>query len=648
MAEGISHVHVPSHSKGQTTCHHHRERQLELYCETCQELACLRCLSSVHKGHIFYELSEITPTKKQDITSFVDRTEQNELVQIQTYIASTDSLLQDNYSAFDKLSQEVKAQNEKLKQELDMLTAETISIYQKMKEDNDKVIANYKQELTMYKKQLEEQLQGFKTVLQRGSHIEIYDIECKLDPEIHLPDTPVLGDFGFTTNKTPRNDLKLALGNVETSCQGHSITDPPADGNTSGQGQITTKPDDQQQAAANHAGLKKKKRRTYVVKSKNGGFGLTTNKTPRNNLKVALGNLETSCQGHSITDPLADGDTSGQGQIITGPDKQQQATTHQQLLDVETKIAESRSVLLPKTKDLGHLHYTCSITSLCCVGINQAWTTFRNTLSFLHIDDCAEAIVKQKVVHTSRINDISVSPRTHTLWACDDNKGILELVSETLVHRFSTTDTPSSICATSTNHIIIGMSKHISKFTTEGHMVVSTSTSGIKPKETCSQHWIAECPVTGNVAVISYTTDGHYKIVIMNSDFKELFVCHEDTHLYYRRDRDEFSPMYVAYDSVGNVLIGEWRHSRITVRNGRGDVLCTFKCHNNWDGKFYLGKHPSVLDMDRINDGLNAFCLDSDDIVWAVCHNCEERIIGLQYKKIPPAGQGKAYNIWFV
>lgn len=126
MAVPIS--QISSRRKGQKTCHHHKDRQLELYCEQCQELACLRCISSVHRSHTMCELCELTPQKKQDITNFVDKTEKNELAQLQRHITSSDTLLQENDSVFEKLSHDLKTQTEKLKQELDTLTAHFLFI----------------------------------------------------------------------------------------------------------------------------------------------------------------------------------------------------------------------------------------------------------------------------------------------------------------------------------------------------------------------------------------------------------------------------------------------------------------------------------------------------------------------------------------
>ncbi|XP_069102336.1 transcription intermediary factor 1-alpha-like [Argopecten irradians] len=210
--------------KGQATCLHHKGRQLELYCETCQELACLKCVTGIHKGHLLCDLSVITNQKEEDIINFIDRTEQNELVQNRKEIASIDVLLQGNERTFEKLSTQLRMQTEELKQDLDKLTVETLSLYKKMKEDNVKIIQKYKQDLEMYGRQLKEQIHECLTALEQGSQIEIYDTECEIDSQIHHPVGPVLNSVIFTPNKKPRNYLELAVGNVAT-CHGRLSTE---------------------------------------------------------------------------------------------------------------------------------------------------------------------------------------------------------------------------------------------------------------------------------------------------------------------------------------------------------------------------------------------------------------------------------------
>ncbi|XP_033744328.1 uncharacterized protein LOC117330215 [Pecten maximus] len=481
---------IPIRTKGQTTCVHHKGKQLEFCCEKCQELVCPKCLSSIHKNHPVCEFSEITPQKKQDIKNFIDRTEQNDQVQIGKYITSTDTLLRDNDSTFEKLSHQLRMQTDKLKQDLDMLTAETLSLYQKMKEDNSKLIQKYKQDLEMYDKQLKQQIQECKTALQKGSDLNIYDTRCEIDSQIHLPVKPVLGNVSFTSNKNPQGHLKLALGKVIISCQGQTSTD----------------------------------------------------------------------QDRSVST------SDGQGQSFT-----------QQQSGDKGKKTVTRYKLLSETKVVEEWESPCNICSICPTTDNQAWTRYYKALTLLD----RKGTVIQNITHKAWINDISLSPTTHRLWVCDTKHNILELVSGQLTHRFRTKENPMCLFVTASNHVIVGMVKHISKFTTQFQMVLTTKAVGTGKPLVCTPHRITECPVTQNFAVIDFSNrddggDGNKHVVVMDTNFKELFVYRGDIPSTYKTSQtggEPFNPRSVVYDSMGNLIIGDCNNHRVLLLSGGGEFL---------------------------------------------------------------------------
>ncbi|XP_021365928.1 uncharacterized protein LOC110458521 [Mizuhopecten yessoensis] len=483
---------IPLRKKGQITCIEHKGRQLELYCEKCDTLACLQCLSSTHKGHDVCELSNITPKRKQDIQNFIDTSEQNDLVQLREYITSTDTLLKDNTSIFENLSHKLKMQTEKLKKDLDLLTAQTLSVYHKMEEDNVKLIQTYKHDLDMYDKQLKQRVQECKTALQRSINIEIYDVGCEICSETNLPVKPVLGTASFTPNKTPQHHLELALGKIAISSQGQASIDQDGSVRTSG--------------------------------------------------------------------------------------GQEPSSTSQQS-EPKGKKAVTMYTLLPQTKVLEEWRSPVGITSICPTTDGQVWTSFdSNTLTLLD----RKGTVIQEVKHKDYIENISLSPTTHTLWVCDTENNIMELVSGRLIHRFSTKEYPMCICVTACNHVIVGMTDNISKFTTKGQMVLTTSAARTGKPLVCSPYRISECPVTHNVAVVdrndqAYGGDGIEHVIVMDSDFKELFVYRGDIPSTYKQSSQKgaapFIPCGVVYDSVGNIIIADCNNNRVLLISGRGEFL---------------------------------------------------------------------------
>ncbi|XP_021339350.1 uncharacterized protein LOC110440542 [Mizuhopecten yessoensis] len=487
------------------TCTEHKGRHLELYCEKCDTLVCLKCLSTSHKGHDVCELSEITPTKKQDIQNFIDRTEQNDLVQLREYITCTDTLLKENTSNFEKISHKLKMQTEKLKQDLDLLTAQTLCVYHKMEEDNIKLIQKYKQDLKMYDKQLRQQIQECKEALQHGSHIEIYDTGCEMHSQISFPVKPVLGNASFTPNINPQHHLELALGKVTTLDQGQASIDQDGSVRTSG--------------------------------------------------------------------------------------GQEPSSTSQQTE--------------PQTKVLEEWESPVDIFSICPTIDGQVWISYWNSNTLTLLDRKGKVI--EEVKHKAGINDISLAPTTHTLWVCDTENNIMELVSGQLKHRFSTKEEPECICVTASNHVIVGMTKHISKFTTHGRMVLTTSATGTGKPLVCSPWRISECPVTHNVAVVDKNSkgaddgDGKEHVIVMDTDFKKLFVYRGDIRSTYKQSSHKrvtlFIPWGVVFNSVGNIIIGDCSNYRVLLISGRGEFLRIIHTDTDWT---------------------HAVGVDREDVLWAV------------------------------
>ncbi|XP_069106104.1 uncharacterized protein [Argopecten irradians] len=223
MATSVCKGQIPQRPPGQSTCIHHKGKQLDLYCKKCEVPACIKCISSTHAGHLFSELSTFTSEKKQDIRSFIDKTENVYLVEIDEYINSVDNSLKENVSCFEKLSVQLKTQTAKLKGDLDLLVAKTLSLYQQMEENNSKLLHTYKQDLEMYSDQLKQKVEECKKSLQRGSDIQIYDKDFDENSSVPLPVTPTLAIASFTPNSDPQRYLEQALGDMKTlhKCQSH-------------------------------------------------------------------------------------------------------------------------------------------------------------------------------------------------------------------------------------------------------------------------------------------------------------------------------------------------------------------------------------------------------------------------------------------
>ncbi|XP_069134538.1 uncharacterized protein [Argopecten irradians] len=484
---------------GQRTCMHHRGKQLDLHCKKCQELVCTKCLSTLHENHLVCGLDAIVPKKKASIQNFIDTTEKENIAQIDQYIASTEEHLKENTNIFCIIADQIKAQNDKLKEELDLLSAETLSLYKQMEESNAKLLQTYKQDLEKYGAELKLMVQECKKALQKGNDVEIYDTGCTINFYAKLPAKPTFGDVCFTPNPKPRQHLKKAFGETDAS---HPVLN---------------------QTSSEH----------------NLKFDSSTEERP------STTSLKSSKKGKSSV----------------------------KISKREKEGSRSEYSLISKPSKLDEWWSPCYITSLCSTSDGPMWSSFYSTTVTL-LDEAGKNL--QEVEHTSRIWNISFSSSSKTLWACDCDGNILEVVSGRLRHRFHTRQKPECICITAGNEVLVGMGDHVSKFTTRGELLCTTLASGSGIPIVGSPYRISECPVTQYIAVVdlNHTYGGvsvKPRIVVMNKNFKERFtysgeVPGESTTP--RSQSKTFYPSNVVYDSKGNIIIGDCKNDRILLMTG--------------------------------------------------------------------------------
>ncbi|XP_021361231.1 E3 ubiquitin-protein ligase TRIM71-like [Mizuhopecten yessoensis] len=219
--------------KGQSSCVHHNGKTVEFLCEKCNELACKKCVASCHRGHELTELDDIAEQQKIIMISFIDEVENNKLPNIKENICSVDKQIESTSEYFDTLGAKVQEQGVKMKHEIDVMIAESLSLYQKLKEDNIRLLTDYKQCLEDGHEGLKEQLHECKTQLQDASVIELHDAGHAFRTiALNLPDIPNLHTAVFEAPTHYRCYLEQALGTITTNalseCQRESIPQLPS------------------------------------------------------------------------------------------------------------------------------------------------------------------------------------------------------------------------------------------------------------------------------------------------------------------------------------------------------------------------------------------------------------------------------------
>ncbi|XP_069128393.1 uncharacterized protein [Argopecten irradians] len=201
--------------KGQRTCAHHRGQLLILYCETCDDVMCVKCITSIHKSHTVCDLSEVIPAKKTELQNHLDK---NNRAQIKQDVDFTEIEMKKNLSNFDSLCRDVKAQSIKLKQAIDTKTEQVLSVCKEMEEGNIKALTNFRRELQSRLEYFDDDFQAkCAAVLRDGSDLQVHDTLEEVRAKAKVPLIPILGTASFSPNTNPHSFMDRYFGTLTTS-----------------------------------------------------------------------------------------------------------------------------------------------------------------------------------------------------------------------------------------------------------------------------------------------------------------------------------------------------------------------------------------------------------------------------------------------
>ncbi|XP_021357784.1 uncharacterized protein LOC110453243 [Mizuhopecten yessoensis] len=511
--------------KGQTTCLHHQSKELTLFCVTCGELVCAKCVTSVHQSHTIEELGNIVPGKREELQAYIDTTGNIQLLQLKKDIAAAEEELKRNASRFKDLAAQAKEQGERLKTEIDILVTTSVAQCKQIEDKNAKLITTYKKELQTRHDVLNKQLQDQKKLMQKASDIQIYDAEVDTFANSPLPPSPDLHVSNFMPNKSPRNFLEQALGTLET---------------------IDTKekePEIQPQQ-------KPQRKQTKA--------------------KHPLGRLSKSQPSvYRLPSVSEHGRSSGMS-FIKKPLKLQ----HEESIEMNPP---PRYQLKQEPTVLSEFTSPCKVSAICCTPGGDAWVCFEDTKTITLMGQSGD--VRKQIQYQVRLCDVKISPITHNLWACSNaDKSIIEWQASGLpVIKFQTELAPRCMCLSQhSGFVVLGMSKEVAIFTSTGRMISSSRTvmsgSGVSsPKR------ISECPVTGNLAIVDQDriADGGQNkrhIVIADNKLRKLnhFRGEISADVVVQRP---FNPSDVIYDAKGNIVVGDCTNKSITLLSGSAEFI---------------------------------------------------------------------------
>lgn len=152
--------------EGEVACSLHGDRALELYCATCKELICFKCImkGNGHHNHDYYEQSAIESHKKEISEVLQPVEEQLEAVNeaLENVLARNKEIIFQQTSIKAEIHQSIR----KLREALDIREAELIDQLQQHTQQKMETVASQQQHLEALQAQLRSCLQFTKEILQ--------------------------------------------------------------------------------------------------------------------------------------------------------------------------------------------------------------------------------------------------------------------------------------------------------------------------------------------------------------------------------------------------------------------------------------------------------------------------------------------------
>ncbi|XP_060071386.1 uncharacterized protein LOC132551278 [Ylistrum balloti] len=182
-------------------------------------------------------------------------------------------------------------------------------------------------------------------------------------------------------------------------------------------------------------------------------------------------------------------------------------------------------------------------------------------------------------------DDLCLSPVTGNMWvSTEDDYKIREAgpSEKTPRVRFHSTDLPLSICITRDNKVMVGTHKTVTVYTPEGEVVQRTTTDRTKRQMVTFPRHIAQCPMSGNIAVADgddpeWGGDDKPHVMVMDSNLLLQFRYrgNKSDSAGKKKSGPFFDPYDMCFDASGNLIVADRNNRSLLLVNREGRYLST-------------------------------------------------------------------------
>ncbi|XP_069135394.1 uncharacterized protein [Argopecten irradians] len=197
-------------NKDSLPCKYHEEYPLDLYCDQCNLSICIKCLPVEHQNHLVFVPDDINLKKK--VVNFIEKSEKIDIVSNRHDINATDTPLIENTKYFQEISQQIQTETNRLKEELDIQSAQALSHFKMTEEINAQSLQKYQMDMELFNAQLSQNVQQCRTAIQTGSSLDIYRANFGILSSVTHPVKPILINATFSPEEFRRSLVEKSFG----------------------------------------------------------------------------------------------------------------------------------------------------------------------------------------------------------------------------------------------------------------------------------------------------------------------------------------------------------------------------------------------------------------------------------------------------
>ena len=169
--------------EGALYCADHQERELELYCDTCEKLICLQCTITEHNGHKYNLVKDVLEKSKQEIKTSLTPAEE-QLTAVSKALERVDTRKREILDQQATVEAKTNQYSQRLVETIKARTKEHISKLHRITEEKVRDLDSQREQMETIKTQLSSYLDMVGETLTTGGQREVMNMKTTIGKQV--------------------------------------------------------------------------------------------------------------------------------------------------------------------------------------------------------------------------------------------------------------------------------------------------------------------------------------------------------------------------------------------------------------------------------------------------------------------------------